>query len=121
MQNMGKVMMGTGECSGENRAKNAAQTALNNPLLDESSIKGAKSILLNIKGGNDMSLFEVDEAANTIRNEVDEVANIIFGTSIDNNLDGIIKVSVVATGIDQTLINKEYLEIEKEMNLLMWI
>ena len=100
MENMGKAMMGTGESSGENRAKNAAQSALNNPLLDNTNIKGAKSILLNIQGGPDMALFEVDEAASKIRNEVDENANIIFGSSIDNNLEGIIKVSVVATGIN---------------------
>ena len=100
MGNMGKAMMGTGESSGENRAKNAAQAALNNPLLDNTNIKGAKSILLNIQGGPDMALFEVDEAASKIRNEVDENANIIFGSSIDNNLEGIIKVSVVATGIN---------------------
>ena len=100
MGNMGKAMMGTGESSGEERAKNAAQLALNNPLLDDSNIKGAKSILLNIQGGPDMALFEVDEAASKIRNEVDENANIIFGSSIDDNLEGIIKVSVVATGIN---------------------
>ena len=100
MGNMGKAMMGTGESSGEERAKNAAQSALNNPLLDDSNIKGAKSILLNIQGGPDMALFEVDEAASKIRNEVDENANIIFGSSIDNSLEGIIKVSVVATGIN---------------------
>ena len=102
MGNMGKAMMGTGESSGEERAKNAAQAALNNPLLDDSNIKGAKSILLNIQGGPDMALFEVDEAASKIRNEVDENANIIFGSSIDNSLEGIIKVSVVATGINYT-------------------
>ncbi len=102
MGNMGKAMMGTGESSGENRAKNAAQAALNNPLLDDTNIKGAKSILLNIQGGPDMALFEVDEAASKIRNEVDENANIIFGSSIDNNLEGILKVSVVATGINKT-------------------
>ena len=100
MANMGNAMMGTGESSGENRAKNAAQAALNNPLLDDTNIKGARSILLNIQGGPDMALFEVDEAASKIRNEVDENANIIFGSSIDNNLEGIIKVSVVATGIN---------------------
>ena len=101
MGNMGKAMMGTGESSGEERAKKAAEEALNNPLLDESDIKGAKSILLNIQGGPDMALFEVDEAASKIRNEVDENANIIFGSSIDNELEGIIKVSIVATGISK--------------------
>ena len=101
MGNMGKAMMGTGESSGEERAKKAAEEALNNPLLDESEIRGAKSILLNIQGGPDMALFEVDEAASKIRNEVDENANIIFGSSIDNDLEGIIKVSIVATGISK--------------------
>ena len=101
MGNMGKAMMGTGESSGEERAKKAAEEALNNPLLDESDIKGAKSILLNIQGGPDMALFEVDEAASKIRDEVDENANIIFGSSIDNELEGIIKVSIVATGISK--------------------
>lgn len=115
MGNMGKAMMGTGESSGENRAQKAAEAALNNPLLDDSNIKGAKSILLNIKGGPDMSLFEVDEAASKIRNEVDEDANIIFGSSIDEKLEGIIKVSIVATGIDNS-IDKTYKE-ESDMNL----
>ena len=105
MGNMGKAMMGTGESSGDERAKNAAEAALNNPLLDDSNIKGAKSILLNIKGGPDMALFEVDEAASKIRNEVDENANIIFGSSIDESLEGIIRVSVVATGINSEKIN----------------
>ena len=109
MANMGNAMMGTGEGSGENRAKNAAQAALNNPLLDDTNIKGARSILLNIQGGPDMALFEVDEAASKIRNEVDENANIIFGSSIDNNLEGIIKVSVVATGINRNG-NHEFFE-----------
>ena len=112
MGNMGKAMMGTGESSGDERAKNAAEAALNNPLLDDSNIKGAKSILLNIKGGPDMALFEVDEAASKIRNEVDENANIIFGSSIDESLEGIIRVSVVATGI-----NSEAIELETDKNV----
>ena len=111
MGNMGKAMMGTGESSGDERAKHAAEAALNNPLLDDSNIKGAKSILLNIKGGPDMALFEVDEAASKIRNEVDVDANIIFGTSIDANLEGIIRVSVVATGI-----NSEITELSLDKN-----
>ncbi len=102
MKNMGKAMMGSGEYSGDNRAKNAAELALNNPLLDNTSIKGASAILLNIKGGPDMALFEVDEAASLIRGQVDENANIIFGTSIDESLEGVLKVSVVATGINQS-------------------
>ena len=109
MENMGKAMLGTGESSGENRAKNAAQAALNNPLLDDTNIKGAKSILLNIQGGPDMALFEVDEAASKIRNEVDENANIIFGSSVDINLEGIIKVSIVATGMNKSE-NEKYIQ-----------
>ena len=103
MKNKGQAMMGTGEHSGENRAKVAAEMALNNPLLDNSSIDGASSILLNIKGGLDLALFEVDEAASLIRSKVNENANIIFGSSIDENLDGIINISVVATGINQSV------------------
>jgi len=102
MGDMGKAMMGTGESSGEERAINAAQAALNNPLLDDSNIKGARSILLNIKGGPDMALFEVDEAASKIRHEVDDNANIIFGSSVDEALEGIIKISIVATGMSET-------------------
>ena len=119
MKNMGQAMMGNAEHSGENRAKVAAELALNNPLLDNSSIEGASSILLNIKGGLDMALFEVDEAASLIRQKVDENANIIFGSSIDEELDGTIKVSIVATGIDNEDINNSKSAIslvEKEGN-----
>ena len=116
MGNMGKAMMGTGESSGDERAKHAAEAALNNPLLDDSNIKGAKSILLNIKGGPDMALFEVDEAASKIRNEVDENANIIFGSSIDESLEGIIRVSVVATGINNEGINNEGIKANLDQN-----
>ena len=114
MKNKGQAMMGTGEHSGENRAKIAAEMALNNPLLDNSSIIGASSILLNIKGGLDLALFEVDEAASLIREKVSENANIIFGSSVDENLDGIINVSVVATGINQSLKSQEV--IDKNIN-----
>ncbi len=113
MRNKGQAMMGTGEHSGENRAKIAAEMALNNPLLDNSSIDGASSILLNIKGGLDLALFEVDEAASLIRSRVNENANIIFGSSIDENLDGIINISVVATGINQSVKTEE---INKNIN-----
>ena len=99
MSQMGKAMMGTGEASGDNRAIEAADTAINNPLLDETSMKGAKAILLNITGGSDMTLFEVDEAANRIRKEIDPNANIIFGSALDDSLNGSIRVSLVATGI----------------------
>ena len=99
MSEMGKAMMGTGEATGENRAIEAADSAINNPLLDETSMKGAKAILINITGGSDMTLFEVDEAANRIRKEIDPNANIIFGSALDKNIDGVIRVSLVATGI----------------------
>lgn len=99
MQEMGKAMMGSGKASGENRAMEAAEAAISNPLLDNSSMKGADGVLINITGGNDMTLAEVDEAANRIRQEVDEDCNIIFGACYDEGLKGIMRVSVVATGI----------------------
>jgi cell division protein FtsZ len=100
MSEMGKAMMGTGEASGDNRAIAAAEAAISNPLLDEISMKGARGVLINITGGMDMTLFEVDEAANRIRDEVDPEANIIFGSTFDQSLEGKIRISVVATGID---------------------
>lgn len=100
MSEMGKAMMGTGEAEGENRATKAAEAAISNPLLDNSSMKGAKGVLINITGGEDMTLFEVDEAANRIKEEVDPNANIIFGSSFHPELKGKLRVSVVATGID---------------------
>ncbi|HEX9446550.1 MAG TPA: cell division protein FtsZ, partial [Dongiaceae bacterium] len=100
MSEMGKAMMGTGEASGENRAIAAAEAAISNPLLDEVSMKGARGVLINITGGMDMTLFEVDEAANRIRDEVDPEANIIFGSTFDQSLDGRVRISVVATGIE---------------------
>ena len=106
MSQMGKAMMGTGEASGENRAIEAADTAINNPLLDETSMKGAKAVLINITGGSDMTLFEVDEAANRIRKEIDTNANIIFGSALDDNLNGSMRVSLVATGMANSEINK---------------
>ncbi|MDB5459302.1 MAG: ftsZ [Caulobacteraceae bacterium] len=100
MTEMGKAMMGTGEATGEDRALMAAQNAIANPLLDEISLKGAKAVLVNVTGGLDMTLLEVDEAANAISAEVDPEANIIFGAAFDPSLDGKIRVSVVATGMD---------------------
>ncbi len=100
MREMGKAMMGTGEATGEKRAVLAAEAAIANPLLDEVSMKGAKGLLISITGGNDLTLYEVDEAASRIRQEVDEDANIILGATFDQNLDGMVRVSVVATGID---------------------
>jgi len=100
MSEMGKAMMGTGEASGDDRALLAAQNAIANPLLDETSLKGAKAVLVNITGGLDMTLLEVDEAANAISDQVDPEANIIFGAAFDPSLEGVIRVSVVATGMD---------------------
>jgi cell division protein FtsZ len=100
MREMGKAMMGTGEASGEGRAITAAEAAIANPLLDETSMKGAQGLLISITGGRDMTLFEVDEAATRIREEVDQDANIILGATFDESLEGIIRVSVVATGIE---------------------
>ena len=100
MDEMGKAMMGTGEASGENRAVQAAEKAIANPLLDEISLNGAKGVLINITGGYDLTLFEMDEAAEKIREKVDPDANIIVGSTLDPSLDGAIRVSVVATGID---------------------
>ena len=104
MREMGKAMMGTGEASGEKRAIQAAEAAIANPLLDEVSMKGARGLLISITGGNDLTLYEVDEAATRIREEVDPDANIILGATFDESLEGMIRVSVVATGIDQALI-----------------
>jgi cell division protein FtsZ len=100
MSEMGKAMMGTGEAEGDRRAIDAAEAAISNPLLEDVSMKGARGILINITGGSDMTLFEVDEAANRIREEVDPDANIIFGSTFDDNLSGKMRISVVATGID---------------------
>lgn len=103
MREKGKAMMGTGEASGEDRALRAAEAAINNPLLDQSSMYGACGVLINITGGKDMTLYEVDSAANRIREEIgkEAEANIIFGSTFNQNLEGMIRVSVVATGIEQ--------------------
>jgi cell division protein FtsZ len=100
MREMGKAMMGTGESTGEKRALTAAEAAIANPLIDDSSMRGARGLLISITGGKDLTLFEVDEAATRIREEVDNDANIIVGATFDESLDGVIRVSVVATGID---------------------
>jgi cell division protein FtsZ len=102
MREMGKAMMGTGEASGEKRALTAAEAAISNPLIDDASMKGARGLLISITGGKDLTLYEVDEAATRIREEVDQDANIIVGATFDETLEGIIRVSVVATGIDNT-------------------
>ncbi len=100
MDEMGKAMMGTGEADGDSRAIDAAEKAIANPLLDEVSLKGARGVLINITGGYDLTLFELDEAANRIRSEVDPDANIIVGSTLDPEVEGVMRVSVVATGID---------------------
>ncbi|MGB8631057.1 MAG: cell division protein FtsZ, partial [Xanthobacteraceae bacterium] len=103
MREMGKAMMGTGEAEGDKRALTAAEAAISNPLIDDASMKGARGLLISITGGRDLTLYEVDEAATRIREEVDQDANIIVGATFDESLDGMIRVSVVATGIDQAL------------------
>ncbi len=107
MQDKGKAIMGTGEAEGENRAIKAAEQALSNPLLDDCSMHGAKGVLINITGGSDITLFEIDEAASRIKEEVDEDANIIFGSSFDDTLAGKIRVSIVATGIGDAKVSSK--------------
>ena len=111
MSEMGKAMMGTGEASGEGRAVAAAEAAIANPLIDDVSLKGAKGLIINITGGKDITLYEVDEAANRIKQEVDDEANIIYGTTCDERLEGLVRVSIVATGIDSNIsVNAKPLE-----------
>ncbi len=100
MQEMGKAMMGAGEATGEGRAVEAAEKAINNPLLDDVSMKGARAVIINVTGGSDLTLFEIDEACNRIRDEVDPNANIIFGSTYNPAMEGVMRVSIVATGID---------------------
>ena len=107
MSEMGKAMMGTGEMEGEGRALKAAEAAISNPLLDDVSMKGARAVLINVTGGPDLMLFEVDEAVNRIRAEVDPDANILFGSAINEDMEGSVRVSVVATGIDAELFQAE--------------
>ncbi len=107
MDEMGKAMMGTGEAEGEDRAIQAAEKAIANPLLDEISLRGAKGVLINITGSHDLTLFELDEAANCIREEVDPDANIIVGSTLDTAMEGVIRVSVVATGIDAAEVHSD--------------
>jgi cell division protein FtsZ len=116
MTEMGKAMMGTGEAAGDDRALMAAQNAIQNPLLDEVSLKGAKAVLVNVTGGLDMTLLEVDEAANAISEQVDPEANIIFGAAFDPALEGMIRVSVVATGMDGASIAAIEPKVERRVN-----
>jgi cell division protein FtsZ len=114
MREMGKAMMGTGEAEGEKRAMAAAEAAISNPLIDDASMKGARGLLISITGGRDLKLYEVDEAATRIREEVDQEANIIVGATFDESLDGIIRVSVVATGIDQAVSQRPALPVAEQ-------
>ncbi len=113
MTKMGKAMMGTGEAGGENRAIEACEAAISNPLLDDISIKGAKGVLVNMTGGPDMTLFEADLAVNTIKKEVDANANIIFGSAFNENMKGKIRISVVATGIDEEEYKQDILKTQQ--------
>lgn len=106
MLEQGKAMMGTGEAEGDKRAIEAAESAINNPLLDDVSMKGANGVIINVTGGYDMTLFEADEACNRIRDEVDSDANIIFGATFDQSLEGKMRVSIVATGIEKESVAK---------------
>jgi cell division protein FtsZ len=115
MDEMGKAMMGTGEAEGDNRAVEAAEKAIANPLLDEISLHGAKGVLINITGGYDLTLFELDEAANIIREKVDPDANIIVGSTLDTSMEGRLRVSVVATGIDATVTARETPVVRRSM------
>jgi cell division protein FtsZ len=115
MREMGKAMMGTGEAEGDKRALTAAEAAISNPLIDDASMKGARGLLISITGGRDLTLYEVDEAATRIREEVDQDANIIVGATFDESLDGMIRVSVVATGIDQALTQRPMVPADTRM------
>ena len=116
MDEMGKAMMGTGEATGDNRAVEAAEKAIANPLLDEISLNGAKGVLINITGGYDLTLFELDEAANIIREKVDPDANIIVGSTLDTEMEGALRVSVVATGIDASASNRAETPMRRPMS-----
>jgi len=118
MGEMGKAMMGTGEAQGENRAIEAAEAAINNPLLDNASIEGARGVLINVTGGSDVTLMEVDEAASRICQEVDDDANIIFGTSLSTDLDGQMRVAVIATGIEADLAREPVPEPSDKVHVL---
>ena len=117
MSGMGKAMMGTGEAEGEKRAELASEAAINNPLIDDYTLKGAKGLLVNITGGNDITLFEVDEAANKIRAEVDPTADILIGSTIDESMNGKVRVSIVVTGLGGEVIkNKPTLSVVQNRN-----
>jgi cell division protein FtsZ len=113
MSEMGKAMMGTGEMAGEGRALKAAEAAISNPLLEDVSMKGARAVLINVTGGPDLMLFEVDEAVNRIRAEVDSDANILFGSALSEDMEGKVRVSVVATGIEAESARKRVDNVQK--------
>ena len=115
MRGMGKAMMGTGESTGDKRALRAAEAAIANPLLDDVCMKGARGLLISISGGHDLTLYEVDEAATRIREEVDQDANIILGATFDETLEGVIRVSVVATGIEPIMVRTDVMETEQRI------
>jgi cell division protein FtsZ len=104
MSDMGRAMLGTGEATGERRAVRAAEAAIANPLLDDISMRGARALLISITGGDDLTLCDVDETASRIRQEVDDETNIILGATFEPALDGVVRVSVVATGVDQAAV-----------------
>jgi cell division protein FtsZ len=114
MRDMGKAMMGTGEANGEKRALRAAEAAISNPLIDDVSMRGARGLLISITGGKDLTLYEVDEAATRIREEVDVEANIIVGATFDESLEGVIRVSVVATGVDEAAGARQFTEAQQK-------
>ena len=114
MRDMGKAMMGTGEANGEKRALRAAEAAISNPLIDDVSMRGARGLLISITGGKDLTLYEVDEAATRIREEVDVEANIIVGATFDESLEGVIRVSVVATGVDEVAGVRQFTEAQQK-------
>ena len=117
MSEMGKAMMGTGQHSGEGRAIAAAEAAIANPLIDDVSLKGAKGLIINITGGSDLTLYEVDEAANRIKQEVDENANIIYGTTCDERLEDVVRVSIVATGIDAANVSLPKIDLTSNLSI----
>jgi cell division protein FtsZ len=112
MSDMGRAMLGTGEATGERRAVHAAEAAIANPLIDDISMRGARALLISVTGGDDLTLFDLDEAASRIRQEVDDETNIILGATFEPSLDGVVRVSVVATGVDRVAVANTHVETE---------
>ena len=113
MSDMGRAMLGTGEATGERRAVHAAEAAIANPLIDDSSMRGARALLISVTGGDDLTLFDVDEAASRIRQEVVDETNTILGATFEPALDGLVRVSVVATGVDRGAVANTHVETEQ--------